>query len=155
MDKFFKLSQSKKFVATLVLAVLAFVFAITGITLLNVNAESLSSAVVNEDGTLADITPPTNGGYYGIAHYEFDDKTNYGKDSLGNFDLTADNKIDHNKSELLLELVCDDFKKLISIKPDFFKKHQQENGFEYACYKICMCIMIGNIDIYKKILSTL
>ena len=89
MDKFFKLSQSKKFVATLALAVFAFVFALTGITLLNVNAEPLSSAVVNEDGTLADITPPTNGGYYGIAHYEFNDADNLGKDSLGNFDLAV------------------------------------------------------------------
>ncbi len=91
MNKFINLSQkSKKIVTTIALAVVAFVFAISSLMLLKVNAEPLSSAVVNEN---ASITPPTNGGYYGIAHYEFKDATNLGKDSLGNFDLAVGSKV--------------------------------------------------------------
>ncbi len=96
MNGLFKMSQSsKKLIATVALAIVAIVFAITGVAMLKVNAEPLSSAIVNEDGTLNTLTPPTNGGYYGVAHYEFNEGA-LGKDSLGNFDLSVEEGVTYN-----------------------------------------------------------
>ena len=40
--------------------------------------------------TLADIVAPESG-FNALAHYEFQDETNLGKDTLGNYDLIAKN----------------------------------------------------------------
>ncbi len=97
MNKHFNLLQTKKIVATVVLSVVALIFAVTGLTLLKANAQPLSSAIVNEDGTLNKLTPPTDGGYYGVAHYEFNEGA-LGKDSLGNFDLTVGSGVTYDET---------------------------------------------------------
>ena len=97
MNKHFNLLQTKKFVATVVLSVVALIFAVTGLTLLKANAQPLSSEIVNEDGTLNKLTPPSNSkhAYYGVAHYEFNEGA-LGKDSLGNFDLNVEEGVTYN-----------------------------------------------------------
>ncbi|MGN1052571.1 MAG: hypothetical protein ACI4SH_04185, partial [Candidatus Scatosoma sp.] len=72
------MSKLKNF-ATAALSVCVSAFALTG-TFFLVSAES----------TLADITAPETG-FNKVVHYEFNDETNLGKDSLGNYDLVAQN----------------------------------------------------------------
>lgn len=72
------MSKLKNF-ATAALSVCVFAVALTG-TFFLVNAES----------TLTDITAPETG-FNKVVHYEFNDETNLGKDSLGNYDLVAQN----------------------------------------------------------------
>ena len=72
------MSRTKK-IATAIFSVCAFAFALTG--------ASLSG---DAETSLADITAPETG-FNKIVHYEFNDETNLGKDSVGNYDLVAQN----------------------------------------------------------------
>ena len=76
MSKFINLTQKVKKIAFLVmLSVCAIAFSITGTTLLKGSAS-----------TLAEITAPATG-FNEVVHYEFRDSRNFGKDSLGNYNL--------------------------------------------------------------------
>ncbi len=76
MNKKFKLSTKMKILVSTVLSVYAFFCIFTGLSL---------SVKAN---TLEDIVSPT-GEFVAVAQYEFKDKDNIGKDTLGNYDLVS------------------------------------------------------------------
>ena len=80
MSIFFKTSQKMKKIVTAFLSVCTLSCVTMGISLL----------VGKADSALTDITAPTTG-YNAVAHYEFNDVKNLGKDSLGNYNLVAQN----------------------------------------------------------------
>ena len=80
MSTFLKISQKMKKIVATVLSVCAFSFAMTGVSLL----------VGRADSAISDIVAPATG-FTSVAHYEFEDDANLGKDSLGNYNLVAQN----------------------------------------------------------------
>ncbi len=79
MRGFTKKAQRLRAVAVSVLIFGAFVLSGAGVLLQNAKAEAP-----------ADIVAPETG-FNALAHYEFQDETNLGKDTLGNYDLVAKN----------------------------------------------------------------
>ena len=80
MSIFFKTSQKMKKIATTFLSVCTLSCATMGVSLL----------VGRADSAISDIVAPATG-FTSVAHYEFEDEANLGKDSLGNYNLVAQN----------------------------------------------------------------
>mgnify|MGYP000711305022 CR=1 FL=1 len=79
MKVFMKKAKKLRAIAVSALIFGTFVLSGAGVLLQNAKAE-----------TLADIVAPESG-FNALAHYEFQDETNLGKDTLGNYDLIAKN----------------------------------------------------------------
>ena len=75
--------------------------------------------------------------------------------SLGfEVDVNSTDELIKKKSLILLELLSQGFKNLISTNPNLFNYYYgADKDFEYACSMICFLVMLGNINEYKKILK--
>lgn len=88
-----------------------------------------------------------------ILPFIINNQTNY---NLGfKFDINSSDELTKKKSIALYNLICNDFKELVSTMPKVFKDEEKNNGIESAISFMTNNVIIGNINKYKKNLKTI